>query len=464
VGSICRELPRLLAAQPAQTLIVRGPRQNGRKTLLGAVAHALGKDMLVAGEASLADETRWPLLGALAVILDALPILELDLSPGQNRTLPPLPMVRGPIAVVTGSRGGILTADERAVLTVTLPLPDAACRRLHWQAAAPAQEPAVLDRLAQSMCLASGNIRRAALSASAYARLDGRNAITARDVQLACRGLHSARLETLATRLETRGSLHDLALDDVTRGELETLGARCRHREALAAAASESEAGAQTSGVRALLAGPSGTGKTLAARLLAADLGKDLYRIDLSATVNKYLGETEKNLDHAFSAAEELDVVLLLDEGDALMSTRTDVGSANDRYANLETNFLLQRIETFNGILLVTTNAAERIDRAFARRMDVVIAFRAPDELRRYEILRLHLGQHCVDDEWLQEMACRCALTGGQLRNVVTHAQLLALRSASALRTGHLQAALLREYRKTGAHCPMKRPGMAAEA
>jgi len=279
-------------------------------------------------------------------------------------------------------------------------------------------------------------------------------------VQLACRGLHNARLETLATRLETRGSLYDLALDEVTRSELDTLAARCRHREALASVAGEDSAHA--SGVRALFAGPSGTGKTLAARLLAASLGKDLYRVDLSATVNKYLGETEKNLDHAFSAAEELDVVLLLDEGDALMTMRTDVGSANDRYANLETNFLLQRIESFSGVLLVTTNAADRIDKAFARRMDVVIAFHVPDDLRRYEILCLQLGAHTVDDGWLQELACRCALTGGQLRNVVTHAQLLALQSRRRLGADHLYAALLREYRKTGAHCPLKRPVTAA--
>ena len=157
--------------------------------------------------------------------------------------------------------------------------------------------------------------------------------------------------------------------------------ARCQHREALAAAACEcGEDASHTCGVRALLSGPSGTGKTLAARILAAALGKDLYRVDVSATVNKYLGETEKNLDRAFSAAEELDIILLLDEGDALMATRTDVGSSNDRYANLETNFLLQRIELFAGILLVTTNAADRIDKAFARRMDVIILFRAPDE------------------------------------------------------------------------------------
>src|SRR5207248_2214342 len=141
--------------------------------------------------------------------------------------------------------------------------------------------------------------------------------------------------------------------------------------------------GQLTPGVRALFSGPSGTGKTLAARLLAGRLGMDLYRLDLSAVVNKYIGETEKNLNRAFTLAEELDVILLLDEGDALLTQRTAVQTSNDRYANLETNYLLQRLEAFEGILIVTTNAGDRIDAAFQRRVDVVVEFRTPDAAER---------------------------------------------------------------------------------
>ncbi|MBX3630772.1 MAG: ATP-binding protein [Nitrosomonas sp.] len=447
VAHLCDKLPPLLAAQPGQLLIVRGPRRNGRKTLAGSVAHALDKAMLN-------EESHWRLLGVLAVMLDAFPVIELALSPGENRTLPPLPLLSGPLAVVMGMHGGIHGDDTRTSLTVTIPMPDAALRRLHWQDTVSAQHPAILDDLAQSVCLTSGNIRRAARAALGYAQLDGRSVIEHRDVQLACRGLHSARLETLATRLETRGSLDDLAVDETTHAELKTLMLRCRYREPLAAASHHG--GGCSTGVRALFSGPSGTGKTLAARLLASALGKDLYRVDLSATVNKYLGETEKSLDQVFSAAEELDVILLLDEGDALMASRTDVSSSNDRYANLETNFLLQRIEAFNGILLVTTNVADRIDKAFARRIEVIVRFRAPDQWQRYQILRMHLGSHAVDDGWLQEVACRCELTGGQLRNVVMHARLLAMDVQEPIRNAHLHAALQREYRKTGAHCPLK--------
>src|SRR5204863_8161328 len=125
---------------------------------------------------------------------------------------------------------------------------------------------------------------------------------------------------------------------------------------------------------------------TLAARLLASVLQKDLYRLDLSSVANKYLGETEKSLNQIFAHAEELDVILLLDEGDALLTRRTNVQTSNDRYANLETNYLLQRLEVFEGILIVTTNANDRIDSAFQRCMDVVVDFRLPDVAERWAI------------------------------------------------------------------------------
>lgn len=450
----CAALPSLLQAQPDQMLVVRGPSNNGRRTLLGCVARALGESMLSADASALEDEGRWRLFGTLCALHDAMPVLHGDLTPGETRVLPELPFAIGPIGIATSNCGTWSSADERPVLSIELPLPGIESRFVLWQAALPDHEPQALQPLAASARLTSGNIRRAAKAASSLASLAQRTTIEMADLQQACRGLQSARLETLAHRLPARGDLRDLSVDDSTREELDTLLARCRLREPLAATRAAVAQG--NLGVRALFAGSSGTGKTLAARLLAASLGKDLYRVDLASTVNKYLGETEKNLNQAFAAAEELDAVLLLDEGDALMASRTDVGSANDRYANLETNFLLQRIESFEGILLVTSNAAERIDKAFARRMDVVIHFRAPDEWRRYDILMTHLIDTEIDQGWLQQVACRCALSGGQWRNVVEHARLLALRAGRAVDAGHLHAALVREYRKNSAQCPLR--------
>src|SRR5262249_44228161 len=213
-----------------------------------------------------------------------------------------------------------------------------------------------------------------------------------------------------------------------------------------------------TAGVRALFTGPSGTGKTLAARLLAAQLQKDLYRLDLSAVVNKYIGETEKNLNRVLNAAEELDGNLLLDEGDALLGQRTDVQNANDRYANLETNFLLQRFESYEGILLVTTNASSgHIDSAFERRMDVTVEFHAPDAEERWALWNLHLPQtREVSEEFLAEVASRCEFTGGQIRNATLHAALLALDDGGVVKTAILESAIRREYLKQAAVCLLR--------
>jgi SpoVK/Ycf46/Vps4 family AAA+-type ATPase len=150
----------------------------------------------------------------------------------------------------------------------------------------------------------------------------------------------------------------------------------------------------------------------------------------------------------------------LLDEGDALMTQRTSVSSSNDRYANLETNFLLQRIESFEGILIVTTNAAERIDTAFQRRMDVVLPFRPPDAEERWAIWQMHLPPgHGVDAAWLGEISARCVLTGGQIRNAALHATMLALDDGGRIMSLHLESAVQREYRKAGGVCPLRRLG-----
>ena len=461
-----RALPAALRTHPRQVVLLRGPAHNGRKALAGALARAMGQALLVADETVFDEESRWSVFGALAAICNALPVIELQLAPGQSRVLPSWPLGDGPLVVVTGPVGSWACADGRPVVAIDLPLPSPQERLPHWEAALSAcgtttESAATPSSLAKSWRMGSGQIRRVARTAMALAQLAGRVAPAHEDLRHAGRTLQAAHLETLATRLPAYGQWHDLSVDDHTREELDALLARCRWREALAEA--DHGLGGNGVGVRALLAGNSGTGKTLAARLLAAELGKDVYRVDLAATVNKYIGETEKNLDRAFTAAEQMDVVLLLDEGDALMASRTDVASSNDRYANMETNFLLQRIESFEGILLVTSNAADRIDKAFARRMDVVIHFRPPDEWRRYDILKLHLAGCEVDDDWLQQAACRCALSGGQWRNVASHARLLALDAGVPLQVTHLYEALTREYRKTGGSCPL-RPTEAAAA
>jgi len=449
-------IPDLLAAGEAQAVIVRGAQHNGRRTLLGAVARALGRGLLEVSGLTKANDERWPVVGPLATALHALPAINFDLAPEETGEVARLTAYQGPCGVVLGKQGGVSGESVGRALTLTVNIPDANLRRLHWQRACGAEKLSDPDKISERFRLTAGNIHRASRLAQTYAALAGRGAITLADVQEASRALNRQTLDTLAARLKTSGDWNQLAVGSETRRELENLECRCRHRERLREVVGFSLSSPLNPGVRALFSGPSGTGKTLAARLLASVLQMDLYRLDLSAVVNKYIGETEKNLNQVFSRAEELDVILLLDEGDALLTQRTGVQTSNDRYANLETNFLLQRLESFEGILIVTTNAGDRIDNAFQRRMDMLINFPAPDALGRWAIWQLHLPPtHEVDSWFLEEAAGRCSLNGGQIRNAALHASLLALEDGGAITSALLEAAIKHEYRKAGAVCPL---------
>jgi hypothetical protein len=437
----------MLAAGRSALLLVRGPRSNGRSTLLRAAARAAGFNLLAVTPALLADPAAWRTAGALAHAGNAMLLAELQPAPGETVELPDHPLFAGPIGIVTGTVGGVRAPPGMPTLGIRMAMPGRATRARHWHAIGLG---AIAEPLAE-LSLTSGNIHRAAAGAARRAALAGREAVEQADIAAALHDLRDAGLDALATPLDRASPPEPLHLDAQDAAEFESLILRCRHREAMG------EPGGGR-GVRALFAGPSGTGKTLAARHVAAALGKDLYRIDLSATVSKFIGETEKSIERALSAAESLNIVLLLDEGDALMARRTDVTSANDRYANLETNFLLQRIESFDGILLVTSNDADRIDPAFARRMDAALTFRPPDEIRRHDILRQQLGDHRVSPGLMQDVACRCALSGGQLRNIALHARLLAFDLGEAVGDAELRRAVVREYRKTGDYCPLKLP------
>jgi len=447
-----KAIPALLTAQQADGVMIRSANHNGRRTLLGAIARELGLGLLEVTPS--ADTDRWRLAGPLATALHALPAIVFDLAPQETVEVRRLAACTLPYGIVIGKQGGASGDGVERAVTINLEIPSAKLRQHHWQKVCGAEQLAGLDDIGRRYRLTAGNIHRAARLAQSYAALNQREVISLVDAQRATQSLNRQALDALATHLSVTGDWDQLAASEDTREELENLVSRCRHRESL----QEQIGNGANAGVRALLSGPSGTGKTLAARLLGATLQMDLYRVDLSSVVNKYIGETEKNLNLVFSRAEELDVILLLDEGDALLTQRTSVQTSNDRYANLETNFLLQRMESFDGILLVTTNAGERIDSAFQRRMDVVINFSPPTPPERWAIWQLHLPPaHSVDFSLLEEVATRCAMTGGQIKNAALHASLLALEDGGIVTSAMIEAAIDREYRKAGGVCPLRR-------
>ncbi|MCG8463126.1 MAG: ATP-binding protein, partial [Holophagales bacterium] len=466
------KVPALVDRGRIRSLVLRCDPGTDAVEIHGAVARALGHGVLEVdvpaalaasrlGERPATGEPPLARLGPLCAMARLVPVLRYELGPGETAETPPLEGYAGPVGFVLGTEGGLVGEVVEASVTLGLEVPRAELRRRFWLHAADDAglgDGAIreLDTISERFVLSGGYIRRLARIARAHAGLDGREAIRPADVRTASATLNRQLLDTLATHLDSRGSWSELVTAEATGEKLYALERRCRHRERLLGRLGPAFGSASNRGVRALFLGASGTGKTLAARVLAAELGMDLYRADLAAVINKYIGEPEKNLDRVLTRAEALDVVLLLDEGDALLGQRTEVKSSNDRYANLETNYLLQRLEGYQGIVLVTTNLADNIDPAFQRRMDVVVPFFLPQAEERWRILGLHLPpDHGVDPAFLEMVAVRCQLHGGQLRNAALHAALLALDEESPVVDRHLEAALYSEYRKAGGTCPL---------
>lgn len=466
IGARVGMIPSLLGDGEARSVIVRGPHRNGRRALVGSIARELGLGLLEVIPPK-GDDERWKIAGALATLLGALPMIVVDAGPGESIELPRLGAYDGPLAIVLGRQGGVSGEAVDNAVIVTLSMPGVSERESLWRAsiAAAAGNAAddEIELISERYRMTGGSIRRAARLAVSNAALEGSRSVTLGGVRAACRALNRQALDMLAVEISASGDWGTLAVGSQTLADLYNLESRCRRRESLGSAVGAALSSQLNPGVRALFSGPSGTGKTLAAKLLASALEKDLYRVDLATVVNKYIGETEKNLNQVFSRAEELDVLLLLDEGDALLAGRTNVHSSNDRYANLETNYLLQRIEAYEGILIVTSNAADRIDSAFQRRMDVVVDFRAPGAAERHAIWQMHLpARHSIDPGLLAEVAGRCALTGGQIRNAALHASLLAIEDGGVVTSSKIESAVQREYRKTGAVCPLRTASTAS--
>lgn len=422
---------------------------------MGAVAQCIGAGILQIDGDVTGRDMRF--LGPLCTMLHALPVFTYALGPGETADVPQLPGYTGARGIILGLEGGLQESTCMSLVTLTLPAPRLELRRRHWDKAFAGQQVHDLATISERLHLPGGYIRQIAAMAMAHAAMDQKDVVDLGDVRRAARAFNRQHLDTLAERVEVEGSWSRLVVSEPVTLKLKELEQRCRHRERLLDYLGPGFGASSNRGVRALFTGASGTGKSLAAQILAAELGMDLYRVDLSAVVNKYVGETEKNLSRILARAEALDVILLLDEGDALLGNRTEVRSANDRYANLETNFLLQKLEGYHGIVVVTSNASDNIDSAFQRRMDVVVNFTLPQAQERWHIWQLHLSQeHAVESQYVDLVAAHCVLTGGQIRNAALHATLLALDDGSTVvRRWHLEQAIASEYRKAGAICPL---------
>lgn len=383
----------------------------------------------------------WLALGA------RLPVFMLPTAPLQVQAVPALQHHRAPVLVLAGADGGV-RRDDGVLAEWRVPPAGLGLRRRVWAAAL--GDTPLAER-------ASRRHRGAAAHVSEQARLarllgadsDAQVAEAAR-LTAACRAL-----DALAESLPAPVADDALVAGEALRAELQRVRQRCEQREGLAEGLGAALRSRAVDGVRLLFTGASGTGKTLAAQWLATALSLPLYRVDLSAMLSKWVGETEKNLAELLARAEAADAMLLFDEADTLFGKRTEVSSANDRFANAQTNYLLQRIESHAGIVVLTSNSRSRFDPAFVRRLDFIVDFPAPDAAARRALWQAHLGPACtLPPAQLNRLAAAADLAGGHIRNAVLAAAAAAAARGEAIAADDIAAGLRAEYRKLGRTAP----------
>jgi ATPase family associated with various cellular activities (AAA) len=333
------------------------------------------------------------------------------------------------------------------------PIPDAKQRADLWRRNLNGDTPVGFD-VAGTMSqfrLTAEQVHRAARAARMAAHAQGTD-LDEDTLKSGARAQNAAGLERLARRVKPAVRLADLVLPPDTLSQLKELLTRARYREQVLDVWKMAGPSARRRGLTALFAGPSGTGKTMAAEVLAGELGLDLYTVDLATVVDKYVGETEKNLDRIFAEAERINGVILFDEADALFGKRSEVSDAHDRYANVEVAYLLQRMELFEGIAILATNLRANLDEAFTRRLDSLVDFPEPEEEYRRLLWERSLGRDMprAEDLDLSFLAQSFKLSGGAIRNITTAAAYAAAESARPLEMRDLVRATQREYLKLG--------------
>ncbi|HVF91214.1 MAG TPA: ATP-binding protein [Blastocatellia bacterium] len=395
---------------------------------------------------------REAILGRMAIYLDCH-----DLDPSDSSragaTARLIESFKG--GVIVGSRARL---RERGRLMVALDVtkPETAEQVGLWRAALKAKgndSKRIAKKLASQFNLSQAAIRSAGLEAMSLASAgkpgQRRPAKVSEDALWdICRAHTRPRLEDLAERIEPRAGRDDLILPEAQKEALAEIVLHVRNRATVYEDWGFAARSPRGLGITALFAGASGTGKTMAAEVVAGELRLDLYRIDLSSVVSKYIGETEKNLRRVFDAADEGGAVLLFDEADALFGKRSEVKDSHDRYANIEVGYLLQRMESYKGLAILTSNFKEAMDTAFLRRIRFLVQFPFPDAARRAEIWKRIFPRETPTEGLDAAKLARVNVTGGSIRNIALNAAFLAAEEGEPVRMRHLLRATRSEYAK----------------
>ncbi len=463
IGPMARRAARLVRDRHPVTVVVTADEETVSVSRCAAVLDGIGAAAFAVriGRPDGAHVVRQAIVHAAA--REAVPVLVLD-PPTADREGPwagadglddalhdvPLPVVLCTTGPVTGD-------GARPLLLLRAAPVDVEARRLAWRATPPGADADTAAALADRLPLDPAWIAAVCTDL----RAAGRPRVPA-EAAAALRRRVGSSLPPGAELVSPDAGWDRLVLPEEAGSQLRDAADRLTHQCLVLDEWQMARTARARRGVRVLLTGMPGTGKSLSAEVLATAAGTDLLRVDLSQIVSKWLGETEKNLGATFDAAERTQSVLLLDEADALFATRTEISDAHDRYANLETAYLLQRLETFDGLIVLTTNLRHNIDPAFLRRIDFVVDVPLPDEAARRRLWRLHLPAGRVDDDVnLDALARMYPVPGGWIRNAALAAAFAAAGagdSPTSIHRHHLIAAVRREYAKTALPFPGEPP------
>jgi hypothetical protein len=461
-----RALVLALATPPPEhmplRLVLRGRRGSGRHSVVAALAARVEREIVAIdtarfprGRREVTTALRSALFrasmhGLIPVLsgLEQLEPTETDLRDAVRQVLRQHP---GPLVVRTSPEGNLPL--DPGFVSITLPALLETERAAAWtDAGSAAGLRADSDLLAARYRIGPGLIRKVVgeLSGRTQSWPGAGDATTVLD-ELARQHV-AARLDHVARRVERTAHWEEVALPEELLDSLREFIGRARHRRTVYERWGYDAKLTSARGLTALFYGPPGTGKTMVAGVIAQELGLDMYRVDLARVVSKWVGETEKNLAEVFDAAEEGQVLILFDEADSLFARRTDVRTSNDRYANLEVNYLLQRLDTFEGIAILTSNLDGAIDPAFKRRMSLRLQFPFPDEETRLQLWASHVTPETptLGDFDFPELARRFPLSGGYIRNCALRAAFLAAHEDRPMRQEHLLRAVQLEYREMG--------------
>ena len=446
-----------LAAGPLPVVQLRGPESADRREIAAAACRSLGWELFALAAADLPADPRelealmrlWEreaILARAALLLDC---DELDAAdPARQRAAIRLARVLDGPLILAGREPRPLAGRPSVSLEVARPAFQE--RRLLWQQALGGRAASMdgqIEALAAQFSLGAAAIRDAAVEA-AGALPEGHAGSEGERLWQACRSRSRPRLDELAQRIHSPATWDDLVLPPAQLQTLRDLAGQVRQRTKVYEQWGFAAHSSRGLGISALFAGASGTGKTLAAEVIANELQLDLYRIDLSQVVSKYIGETEKNLRRVFDAAEDGGAVLLFDEADALFGKRSEVKDSHDRYANIEISYLLQRMEAYRGLAILTTNMKDALDTAFLRRIRFVVHFPFPDAGQRAEIWRRMFPPATPTEGLDIGRLARLNIAGGNIRNIALNAAFLAADAGEPVRMAHLLRAAQLEYAK----------------